>query len=85
MRHFFKYAFRWQFYTPALALCIAVIPGGALLQAVLINVLVAVFFYHADTRVLKRKTHLSKKRSIDQEFIPYSFVTIAKNKIRFWK
>lgn len=85
MKRFLKYAFRWQFYTPALALCIFVIPDGALLQAVVINVLAAAFFYHADTRVLKRKAHLSRKWSINQEFIPYSVMTVLKNKMRFWK
>jgi hypothetical protein len=85
MRRFLKYCYRWQFYTPALALCIAVIPGGALLQAVLINVLLAAFFYHADTKVFKYNSQMNKRVIANHEFIPYSFITTAKNKLKFWK
>jgi hypothetical protein len=83
MKRFLKYAFRWQLSTPVLALCIVVIPGGALWQTLIANAVGAAIFYHVDKKIFKHKTHPAN-RSSSQEVIPYRIATTLKNKIRFW-
>lgn len=82
MRRFLKYAFRWQLSTPVLALCIVVIPGGALWQTVIANAVGAAIFYHIDKKIFKHKTHPAN-RTIG-EVRPYRLRITLLNKLKFW-
>jgi hypothetical protein len=83
MKRFLKYSFRWQLSTPILALCIVFIPGGAVLQTIIANLVGAVVFYHIDKKIFKNKTHPSN--TTNSEVIPYRIRTVMLSKLRFWK